>query len=268
MATLNNTVNSTSLFAAIGSPTLGASDVLRVAGGENENNYTTALSAMSTAIAEAHFYRTFTGMIGNRLSPLTVQAVIMSVAFKGPSAAMAGIGSGTVTRFTWMPELGSEGQLSNYTMTDLHVLTAGKLTLLEDCVVANGIVAPGAHLVAQSATAMTSLTVSGVAEIHRDLGTLTVEAGGNAMCMDSTVTPTAINISNGRVRVQGDTSLSIGAKSVIDLSYATQDLTLTYSSITGPFTIIETQSDLSYTAPPAWAVDAGLVTFVPASAAA
>lgn len=267
MANLLNTVNDKSLYAAVGSPTLGGTDVLRVAGGTNQTDYTESLDAMSTAIAEAYFLPAYTGMVGDGLSPLLLQAGVISVASGSPSVALKGDNSGTVSRFDWLPRFGATGEISLYdTITLLRVMAAGRLRVLGSAALTTAYVGPSAHLLAEDGDAATTVVVAGVADLRRDVGTLSVHGSGVARCLETTVTPATFNVHGtaARAQAQGSTcTVNIGAGGTFDMSLATSDLTVTWNP-DGPFTVVEPPEGVGYTAPPDIWVEAGLVTFRPA----
>lgn len=264
MTTYTVTVSSDNFMSAIGSPTLSGTDTILVGPTEDERSFTTNLGGFTTAVAEIVFMSGFTGMIGNGEAALTLQADKMFLQSMPPSVALRGLGSGTVSLFVWAPEGGSGGSIDDYAdMDDLRVITPAPLEVLENCVVDAASISAGAMVTFRAGTAMGALTVSGTAMLYRDVGTLHI-FDGEAHCLDSTVTPTTVNIHGpgSRVVLQGSTvTVNAGHSATIDLSRATGNLTITWN-IDGPITIIEPPLGVTYTAPPSDLVRAGLIKIV------
>ena len=252
MSTFTNTVAGSSLDDALGNPaSFTAADevILNQAG----DTYNTGLGNLPlTQIAKFQATPAFKGDIGNREAAETIQADNMILNAKSPRfVSLNGLGSGTVVLFDWEMLTAAVGNLTNYTITKLRMLSGGLLDIKGTTVVTNAYLGTrGASAVFRAGTAMTLLTVAMgcKATLERDCATVK-NYGGIVECNDPTATPATIECIGGSINhLGGIVAITAGNGAIIDLSKATADLTITWS-IVGDVTIIAPPEGIAWNEP-------------------
>lgn len=253
MATHTNAGNNENLQTDIGSPTLGASDIINVVRGD-VNHSTTLTPLGTTAFAEFNTGPGYRGNLGNYPSGFEVNAGIIRLADRGRRHAIRSKSGHTVDELEWKNLSGGELLLHDIdTLTLLKLLAAGVVTLASTCVaVTVNATAPGLTVyiredTASPVTAVTHLRVGGSAQgrshgfIERDAGTITVNANGEVVAREA-CSPTTVNNNGGLYKHESSGAVgTINAEqgAVFDFSAAVGDSSSITWNITGDITIVE-----------------------------
>jgi len=242
MATLTNTTNSTTLNDALGGPSLTTSDIIRLdRPGESYSTNLTSLDA--TQVAEFIAAPAFMGDLGSGTTPLIVQADDMWIMSSSPNQiSLGGIGSGTVDLMHIELQTAAAVNLSGYTITKLRVLASGMVTITDSMVVTDlNIGGSAVPVVIAPGTAITNLRAAGrgnSVDLGRDCTNVFLHAGASLTCTDDTATPAVVVCHDSSIQLLGGTITITcgGGNTVIDLSKATANCTITWS-ILGDVTI-------------------------------
>lgn len=237
MATLTNTANSTTLDDALGNPTLGASDIIRL--DRPGNSYSTSLGSLD-AVQVAQFIAApaFMGDLGSGTNPLVVQADEMWIMSSSPNQiSLGGLGSGTVDLMHIELQTSAAVNLKEYDITKLRVIACGMLTI-EDSVSVGDLNLGGTSVQAiiEPGSALTNLRLTGRGnsiDLGRDCTNVFLHAGASLKCTDDTATPAVVTCHDSSVQLLGGTITITcgGGNTVIDLSKATTNCTITWSII-------------------------------------
>ena len=259
MTIYNNAGNDKVIIDDIGSPTLGASDIVNIMQGSL--GYTESLGSLgSTAFAEFNAGPGFSGMIGNYPAGLLVQAGIIRLGSASAHVAIKGDAVGTVTLMEWANTVGGQCTIADYAViTRLNLMTSGKFIVEDSSKVVSAYVAgPGMSAVFEDGDAATLIEVGAPrgagmaqAQIMRDTATLSVFGNGLATIEES-CSPATVNVYGGTLRHAGDGALgtiNVWAGSTIDLSKLQASLAGLTWVVNGDFTLIMPAAGLSVDEP-------------------
>ena len=264
MATYTNTGSSTNLDDALGNPTLGGSDIVRI--NEAGDSYSDGLTDLgTTAIAEFYLDPGFNGDVGNGTDAQVIQAGDMYLKSSSPnSVALQGVGSGTVALMHIEMLTAARVMLKNYTITKLRGISSGLVTIYGNTEVTSAYLGKaGQAMKFLAGTAMTLLTVAPGCTAYLERDCVTVKNhGGTVLCQDATATPETVESIGGRTQLlSGTVTITSSGKTIIDLSKATGTLTITWI-VLGDTTIMSPPEGVTWNEPTDAQILGGKVSIV------
>lgn len=277
MAVHINTIADTDALIAIGSPTIGASDVINLV--EGTTSYTTNLGALGTT----QFTRFvagpgYSGNIGDYPLGLLVVAQEISIESMSRLVALEGDDNAlTVTGlFTWKNKVGGRCTLDKYKdLTRADLISSGSVNFLASTNVDNAYVKAGGLTAdfEKGGDALVLLEVgvpdggSGTAkaDVGRDAATINIKSRGEVYTHDD-CSPTTVNIDAGTLRHAGGDITNINAGGgVLDFSRLPASIATIAWTITGDITIIRPANGITIDEPDSTQQGSFRVTYMDAA---